>query len=71
MVPTMTYSSIRRLLGRASLVEPAELIDLLREWRDVARQRRALATLDDWTLKDIGVSRADVEFETTKPFWRR
>ena len=45
-------------------------IDLLLSWMDLARQRRALQVLDDHLLKDIGLSRADVEAETSKPFWR-
>jgi uncharacterized protein YjiS (DUF1127 family) len=32
--------------------------------------RHALQTMDDRLLKDIGVSRADVEREANKPFWR-
>lgn len=34
------------------------------------RQRRALLSLDDHLLKDIGVSRADVEREVAKMPWR-
>ena len=36
-----------------------------------ARQRRALAALNDDLLKDIGVSRAMAEYEADKAFWRR
>lgn len=39
-------------------------------WFDLAGQRRALQMLDDRMLKDVGLSRADVEAETSKPFWR-
>lgn len=39
-------------------------------WLELGRQRRHLARLDDRMLKDIGLSRADVEQETAKPFWR-
>ena len=39
-------------------------------WRDRARQRRELMELDGRLLKDIGVSRAEAEFEARKPFWR-
>ena len=35
-----------------------------------ARQRRDLAALSDYSLRDIGLSRADVEFEIRKPSWR-
>lgn len=38
-------------------------------WQDRARSRRQLADLDDRLLRDIGLSRADVSRETTKPFW--
>ena len=39
-------------------------------WSEQARQRRALAALDDRMLKDIGLARADVMLESDKPFWR-
>jgi uncharacterized protein YjiS (DUF1127 family) len=39
-------------------------------WSERARQRRALAALDDRMLKDIGLTRADVTVEFDKPFWR-
>ena len=34
------------------------------------RQRRALADLDDRSLRDIGLSRRQAEREAAKPFWR-
>jgi uncharacterized protein YjiS (DUF1127 family) len=43
----------------------------LGEWHSIARERRALASLDDAMLKDIGITRADVDQETAKPFWHR
>jgi uncharacterized protein YjiS (DUF1127 family) len=39
-------------------------------WWERSRQRRALAAVDDWILKDIGVSRADAMREHDKAFWR-
>ncbi len=39
-------------------------------WRDRARQRAHLASLDHRMRRDIGVSRADVAGEASKPFWR-
>ncbi|TAD89102.1 MAG: DUF1127 domain-containing protein [Alphaproteobacteria bacterium] len=33
-------------------------------------QRTNLADLDDRMLRDMGISRADVERELSKPFWR-
>jgi uncharacterized protein YjiS (DUF1127 family) len=46
------------------------LVSEVREWRHRARSRRELARLDERMLKDIGVSRVEVEFEVRKPFWR-
>lgn len=42
----------------------------LEQWRERARQRKALLALDDRLLKDIGISRADAVREGGKPFWR-
>ncbi|WP_241497496.1 DUF1127 domain-containing protein, partial [Sulfurovum riftiae] len=41
----------------------------LRRWHELARQRRQLASLSDEMLKDIGRSRADIEWEASRPFW--
>jgi uncharacterized protein YjiS (DUF1127 family) len=48
----------------------ARLADGLLAWRDRAHGRRALASLGDSQLRDLGLSRADVEREWSKPFWR-
>jgi uncharacterized protein YjiS (DUF1127 family) len=45
-------------------------IETLLHWHTLKRERRDLASLDDRMLHDIGLTRADVEFEFTKPFWR-
>jgi uncharacterized protein YjiS (DUF1127 family) len=45
-------------------------IDRLLLWQQRARDRRQLAGLDNHMLRDIGMSRADLEPEVTKPFWR-
>ncbi|MEE9596905.1 MAG: DUF1127 domain-containing protein [Acidiferrobacterales bacterium] len=39
-------------------------------WNDRSRQRRHLLELSDHLLRDIGVTRAEVEAEAGKPFWR-
>jgi uncharacterized protein YjiS (DUF1127 family) len=46
------------------------LVDLLLAWHERGRQRRHLRSLDDHMLRDIGLSRADVESEADKPFWQ-
>ncbi len=53
-------------IRRASL----RLWQYLECWSERRRQRRQLRRLGDHILKDIGLSRADVEREADKPFWR-
>lgn len=38
-------------------------------WHELACQRRELATMSDEALKDIGLSRADIQQEVERPFW--
>ncbi len=46
------------------------LFDRLATWNERRRQRRALESLPDHLLSDIGISRADADYEAEKPFWR-
>ena len=46
-------------------------IELIVDIWALNRERSVLRSLDDAMLKDIGLSRADVEAEASKPFWRR
>ncbi len=48
------YEQLRTMLGEA--------------WQR-HRSRVRLADLDDRMLKDIGITRAEAEFEANKPFW--
>jgi uncharacterized protein YjiS (DUF1127 family) len=48
----------------------ADAVDLLLTWHERARERRQLLGLSDHMLHDIGVGRAEVEAEASKPFWR-
>ena len=59
--------------GRAPASSGSRAASLLRRiltWAERIRQRRALQALDEWVLKDIGLSRADVMHEYDKPFWQ-
>lgn len=40
-------------------------------WLARSRSRSALAGLDEFMLKDIGLTRADVVMESRKSFWQR
>jgi len=42
----------------------------VREWRRRSHDRAELAKLDDRMLRDIGLTQADAEFLSSKPFWR-
>lgn len=41
----------------------------LRRWAELHRQRQLLAQLSDEGLKDLGLSRADIQEESQRPFW--
>ena len=45
-------------------------VGLLMTWRRRVADRRQLCSLDHHMLRDVGLSRSDVEFEVDKPFWR-
>ena len=49
---------------------PLRFLDVLARWSERAQSRRALLSLDDRMLSDIGVSRADAYREADTPFWR-
>jgi uncharacterized protein YjiS (DUF1127 family) len=38
-------------------------------WHALYRQRQQLAALSDEMLKDLGLSRVDIEVEANRPFW--
>jgi uncharacterized protein YjiS (DUF1127 family) len=48
----------------------ATFAEVLKTWRQRARARHELANLDQRTLRDIGVSAGEIQFEANKPFWR-
>ena len=68
---TVSYSSTSLFAGASRVADMAgRVVDLLATWRRRAADREHLLTLDDGLLRDIGLSRANVEFEAGKPFWR-
>ena len=44
--------------------------ECLLSWQERARQRHQLQCLSDHVLRDIGLTRADILAESTRPFWR-
>ena len=61
--PALPYS---RLLWRGLV----NAVEVLMRCHERSRQRRALETLDDGMLRDLGLSRSDIMREADKPFWR-
>jgi uncharacterized protein YjiS (DUF1127 family) len=61
-------SSTRR---RKEAIHPvAAAVALIARWLETARQRKALAALDDHALRDLGITRVEAVREAEKPFWR-
>jgi uncharacterized protein YjiS (DUF1127 family) len=55
--------------GKHSIHVVSDLLHRFSRWYELHRERELLASLSDEALKDIGVSRADVEHEAVRPFW--
>ena len=69
-----TFSSPINGLSRGVATEFVAVLDRLFDapfvWAERAAERRHLAQLDDHLLKDVGLSRADIENVSARPFWR-
>jgi uncharacterized protein YjiS (DUF1127 family) len=48
----------------------ARVAEVIATWLRRSAERRHLHSLNDYMLKDMGVSRADVERETSKRCWQ-
>jgi uncharacterized protein YjiS (DUF1127 family) len=62
LVPHQVRGAMSGIAGR--------VLTTLREWRRRAHDRAELAKFDDRMLRDIGLTPADAEFLSSKPFWR-
>ena len=65
---TQSTTGKRAQNGKADL--RIRLVDWVMSAFERSRQRRALASLSTYQLRDIGLSRSDVADEVAKPFWR-
>ncbi len=67
----MTVLAQRAYVRAHALTESlSDLMGRMQHWIDVYRQRQQLAALDDHMLQDIGLDRASVNQELSKPFWK-
>jgi uncharacterized protein YjiS (DUF1127 family) len=58
------------MLPRSTPALIADMIALVRVWRDRHHARRQLAVMSERELQDIGICRAEIADEIGKPFWR-
>jgi uncharacterized protein YjiS (DUF1127 family) len=67
-------NTIARSRGRAAVAKPfhclAAALAVMLRLIERRRQRLQLSELDDHLLRDVGLTRRDVERECGKPFWR-
>ena len=57
---------IGTLLSRLFLIVTLPMI-----WHERSCHRRHLLTIEDRLLRDVDLTRQDIELEAGKPFWRR
>jgi len=50
---------------------PLSALEVFLIWQERASERHRLAGMEDRMLKDMGLSRADVDREAAIPFWRK
>ena len=62
---SLHYSSKAPLAGTYTAFN-----QIFASWRRRARERRELANLDTRTLRALGLSPGEIQFEAYKPFWR-
>jgi uncharacterized protein YjiS (DUF1127 family) len=60
--PSWRHGRLMRLGGAA--------VRVVWFWMERSRQRRALAQLDDYRLRDIGLTRDEARRECANPFWK-
>jgi uncharacterized protein YjiS (DUF1127 family) len=68
---TLVHTTLTQFHLNPALTGLAERVgETLRTWQRRSRERRALADLSPYDLRDIGASPSDVLGELAKPFWR-
>jgi len=66
-----TLRPVRRGEALEGLSDASQwLLDTLRGWRRRSGGHRQLARLDERMPRDVGVTRADALYPSSKPFWK-
>ena len=65
-ISSALYGLVQRIEAAATKVQKTMAI-----WVSRATDRRQLAEMSDRMLTDIGLTRVEVEIETSKYFWQR
>jgi uncharacterized protein YjiS (DUF1127 family) len=69
-IDTKSFFQLRNVRGPAPRRLLPTLLSRFRGWRQRARGRHLLRQLDDRMLRDVGLTRSDVERECNKHFWK-
>jgi uncharacterized protein YjiS (DUF1127 family) len=64
------YFQVINNRDRSKIEFSSRVLDALRLWRKRAIVRQQLRHVENHLLYDIGITRADVEIQANKPFWR-
>lgn len=65
------FSTLCHFPARSVRMAMSYVGNTTRHWYRNYKTRAQLSLLPDYILKDIGLKRADVIRETSKPFWRK
>jgi uncharacterized protein YjiS (DUF1127 family) len=68
--PLINSQSDRPSLAARAAATVETLIGTLHLWRARVRERHTFTLIDERDLRDLALSRYDVQRELAKPFWR-
>ena len=63
-------SGVRSAVGPRARAALSSMVEAVLEWQERGRQRQMLGRLDDRLLRDVGLTRSDVEQRRAKSFWQ-
>lgn len=68
--PQLSWGQWAKAGVRMVKADVLQLLKLVSTWQKRSHQRRHMLQISDETLTDVGLSRADIEGEALKPFWK-